>query len=180
MSDVLETEHLLMRPFVREDLDAFAEIFSHDDVMRFSKTKRGLTRAESEEFLTNIMTWRIERGFGHWAAVVKADGALAGYIGLAIPVFLPEILPMVEIGYRLHPKFWGRGYATEGAAASLRYGFDVLDLPEIVAIYEPENVASGRVMQKIGMRLDRTTIIPEDRTTVHVYKMTREEWLTTR
>ncbi len=73
-----------------------------------------------------------------------------GWLGLAVPHFLPEILPAVEVGWRLGERFRGQGYATEGAAAAVRYGFEELGLDRLVSIFEPANVASGRVMEKLG------------------------------
>ena len=75
----------------------------------------------------------------------------AGFIGLSIPSFEAPFTPCVEIGWRLDPEHWNRGYATEGARAALEYGFVSLQLPEIVSFTVPGNVRSRRVMEKIGM-----------------------------
>ena len=75
----------------------------------------------------------------------------AGFIGLSIPSFEAPFTPCVEIGWRLDPEHWNRGYATEGARAALDFGFVSLQLAEIVSFTVPENVRSRRVMEKIGM-----------------------------
>jgi RimJ/RimL family protein N-acetyltransferase len=91
---------------------------------------------------------------------LEVDGVLIGYTGLGLPEFLPEVMPAPEVGWRLHPDFWGSGYATEAALASLDYGFGEFGLDEIVSIFQPENAASGRVMERIGMAFDRDTVDP--------------------
>lgn len=174
--DAIETPRLILRRWRDEDLDAFAEIFAKTPVMRYSSYRRGLTREESEHYFGRVRAHWDEHGLGMRAAILREEGRLIGYIGHGVPVFLPEILPAVEVGYRIDPGYWGRGLATEGAAACIDQGFTAMGLERIVAIYEPENVASGRVMQKLGMRLDRDTIVPEEGTPVRVFAITRAEW----
>jgi RimJ/RimL family protein N-acetyltransferase len=79
---------------------------------------------------------------------------------MAPPNFLPEIVPAVEFGWRLDPQVWGRGLAIEGALAVLNRALGELDHEEVVSIYHPENLASGKVMIHLGMRFDRDTIDP--------------------
>jgi RimJ/RimL family protein N-acetyltransferase len=173
---VIETERLLLRRFTPEDLDDLAVIFAKPEVFWFPE-KRGLSRAETAEMLQArfIDPWE-EQGFGHWAVIRKEDSRLIGYEGLAIPRFLPEVLPAVELGYRFDPEAWGRGYATEGGAASLTYGFDVAGLDRIIAIYHIENVRSGLVMERLGMRVERDTKHPEGGQPLRVYEIFRDDW----
>jgi RimJ/RimL family protein N-acetyltransferase len=138
--------------------------------------QRARTRDEAEAFLAKCIAERAARGFDLWASIERASGDLMGFIGLTVPTFLPEILPAVEVGWRIHPRFWGQGYATEGGDASLRYGFEVLGLDRIVSVYEPVNDASGAVMRRLGMFHDRDTIHPERQIPVRVYALTREQW----
>ena len=74
-----------------------------------------------------------------------------GFVGLSVPRFEAHFTPCVEIGWRLSPEHWGRGYATEAARAALVFGFETLQLDEIVSFTVPENLRSRRVMEKIGM-----------------------------
>jgi RimJ/RimL family protein N-acetyltransferase len=104
------------------------------------------------------MRWRVSSrktfdkyGFGFWAVEVPGMAAFVGSIGLSVPHFQAHFTPCVEIGWRLSAEYWDRGYATEGARAALRFGFDALQLGEIVAFTVPGNVRSRRVMEKIGM-----------------------------
>jgi RimJ/RimL family protein N-acetyltransferase len=86
-------------------------------------------------------------------------------------------MPAVEIGWRLDPRVWGLGLATEGARAVLAYGFDVLELESVVSIYEPDNVASGRVMVHLGMQFDRDTVDPARDLPLRVYRLSRAQWV---
>ena len=173
---MIETERLLLRRLTEHDLEAFVEIFAKDPVMKFSAYGRGLTRLESSEMLERLMGHWDENGFGHLAVVQKSDGAFLGYEGLAIPFFLPEVLPAVEIGYRFDPRAWGKGYATEAGRAVLSYGFDALDLERIIAIYQIENVRSGAVMERLGMHVERDTFHAELETMLRIYELSRDEW----
>lgn len=173
---MIETERLLLRRLTEDDLDAFAEVFAKEPVMKYSNYQRGLTRAESADVLGRLMGHWDEHGFGHWAVVQKSDGAFLGYEGLAIPFFLPEVLPAVEIGYRLDPSAWGKGYATEAGRAALSYGFDTLSCERIIAIYDIENARSGAVMERLGMHVERDTLHPEQGVTLRVYELQRHEW----
>ncbi len=88
-----------------------------------------------------------------------------------MPEFLPEVLPAVEIGWRLARPAWGQGLATEGARATVDFAFGPLGLERIVSITVPENRDSWNVMQKLGMTLERTTVHPERGVDVVVYEL---------
>jgi RimJ/RimL family protein N-acetyltransferase len=105
---------------------------------------------------SDILAERIEhqidqQGWGLWAAEIPSVAAFIGFVGLSIPRFKAPFTPCTEIGWRLAPDFWGYGYATEGARAALAFGFNVLQLEEIVSFTAPGNMASRRVMERIGM-----------------------------
>ena len=172
---VLETERLRLRRWAADDLEPLAGIFAEPDVWRYP-FGRAFSREETELFLQRQLDHWESDGFGVWAAELKAESRLIGYIGLAIPHWLPEILPAVEVGWRLHPRYWGRGLATEGGRASLRYGFETLALDRIVAILMPDNVASARVTDKLGMRDWLTTRDDERDVPVLVREITRADW----
>jgi RimJ/RimL family protein N-acetyltransferase len=171
----IETPRLLLRPFDASDLDALADVFAAREVWEHP-LQRGLTRDETAAFLGRRAAGWAERGFDLWAAVERASGALMGFVGLSVPDFLPEILPAVEVGWRLHPRHWGHGYATEGGDASLRFGFEKLRLERIVSVFEPANVASGAVMARLGMTVERDTVHPAHGVPVRVCAITRDEW----
>jgi len=173
---VIETERLLLRRLTLDDLDELAAVFAKPEVFWWAE-RRGLTRDETEQMLRErfIKRWE-EQGFGHFGVIRKADERLLGYTGLAIPYFLPEVLPAVELGYRFDPDAWGKGYATEASAASLDYGFDTAGLERIIAIYHIENERSGLVMQRLGMKIERDTVHPESGDALRVYEIFKDEW----
>ncbi|BAU14233.1 putative acetyltransferase [Leptolyngbya sp. NIES-3755] len=146
----LETERLWLRPFRNEDLDRMAELFGDPEVMRYisSGTK---TRAELEaEFPAMLERWS-GSGFGMWAMIEKTSRILLGRCGLIYLNGTPE----VELGYMLDKTYWNRGFVTEASIACLRFGFEQAGLERIVAIAQPENIASQRVMQKVGMTFEK-------------------------
>ncbi len=169
-----ETERLILRPPHPSDLDELSAIFAKPEVWWFP-FERGLSVEETEAWIDRHRTnWR-EKGIGQWVAILRATERIIGYCGLAHPVFLPEIMPAIELGYRLDPSGWGSGYATEGARAALRFGFEERALDRIVAIFEVENERSGRVMERLGMTFDRATVVP-DGPAVRVMAITRAQW----
>jgi ribosomal-protein-alanine N-acetyltransferase len=166
----VETERLLLRPFERDDLDEFASINADADVMRYIGDGKPQTRAQTEMRLNAILDHWAQHGFGLWAVVDKASNALIGFCGLQYLDNTAEI----EVGYRLARQFWGLGYATEAAAATLRYAFEVLGLDRIVAVVQPENFASQSVIEKIGLRyVKEARFYNSD---VEYYAITRSEF----
>jgi len=149
---VIETPRLALRRWTPSDRQPFADMNSDPRVMEFFP--RCLSRAESDELADGIETHFERHGFGLFAAQVRRSGEFAGFIGLAVPAFEAHFTPAVEIGWRLDPRFWNQGLATEGARAVLRYAFDELRLDEVVSFTVPANLASRRVMEKLGMTHD--------------------------
>lgn len=111
------------------------------------------TREMSDAEIRRIQSLFENDGFTMFAAELIETGEFIGFVGIATLTFaIPGVpRPAVEIGWRLAHKFWGNGYATEGARAVVRYAFETAKLKEIVAITVPANVRSRRVMEKIGM-----------------------------
>jgi len=177
--DELLTPRLRLRRWVRHDVVALAEVFAKPEVWEFP-FGRGFTAKETEAFLAYRIAEQATGGWADWAVELRGTGRLIGYIGLSEPHFLPEVMPAVEIGWRLDPVAWGRGLATEGARAALAHGFSSPELHEVVSIYQPENTASGRVMTRLGMRFDRDTVHPTHALALRVYRLTRVEWEITR
>jgi RimJ/RimL family protein N-acetyltransferase len=172
----IETERLRLRGWRDEDLEPFAAVNADPEVARFLRDGTPAPRQATEELMTKIQQHWEEHGFGLWAAELKETGGFVGFVGLAVPTFLPEVLPAVEVGWRLARPAWGRGLATEGGAASLAFGFRRLALDRIISICHPDNVASWRVMEKIGMWPERDTVHPALGGPLRVYEITREAW----
>ncbi|MEK6299751.1 MAG: GNAT family N-acetyltransferase [Acidobacteriota bacterium] len=143
----VETARLILRPFVLDDLDALAAMNRDPQVMRFIGEGTPQSKEQTAARLNAIVEHSDRHGFGLWAAVEKTTGDLIGFCGLQFLDSTSE----VEVGYRLAQRFWGMGLASEGANASLRYGFFGLKLDRIVAVVHPANFASQRVVEKIGL-----------------------------
>ena len=95
-------------------------------------------------------------GFGGWIAVERETSRIIGYVGISVRTFLPEILPAVEVGWRFDPAVWGRGCTSEGA----RRAFTTLERNEVCSVPQADSPTSSRVCERIGMRLERTAVIP--------------------
>ena len=130
--------------------ETFARITADPEVMRYM-LRGPLRREEAWARIERFEHQRKERGLGHWAVEQRESGALLGGIGLLHHEDWPEDPHNVEVGWLLDRAAWGHGFATEGALASLRYGFEDLGLERIISIAHPENRASRRVMEKAGL-----------------------------
>jgi RimJ/RimL family protein N-acetyltransferase len=149
---VVNTARLILRPFSDGDRAPFAELNVHPLVV--DSLGRSPTRAESDELIDGIRDEMCREGWGVWAVEVGGGPAFVGMVGLhRVNEALPPA-PAVEIAWRLHPDHWGRGYATEAATASVRFGFERAGLPEIVAFTTTRNLRSQAVMERIGMMHD--------------------------
>jgi ribosomal-protein-alanine N-acetyltransferase len=147
---MLETERLILRRFDENDTDAVYALRSDADVMRFIREPQ--KRQETVNWLKMVSSlWETEK-IGFCAVVEKQTGKLIGWCGLWR---LPET-GETEIGYAIARQFWGRGLGSEAAGAFLAYGFETLKLYEIAAVARPENTASRRVMEKLGMTFGYT------------------------
>jgi RimJ/RimL family protein N-acetyltransferase len=148
----IETSRLYLRQFSMADLNDLSVIRSDPEVMRFIGTGQPHSVDQVKESLEHIFAGWKQHGFGRWAVLHKPDKKLISWSGLAFLDKTDEI----EIGYGIAKEYWNRGFTTEAAAASIRYGFEELKLNRIVAVAMPENIASRRVMEKIGMKYEKT------------------------
>jgi ribosomal-protein-alanine N-acetyltransferase len=166
----------VLRRWRDEDLEPFAAMGADPEVMEHFPSR--LSRAESDAAAARIRAHFDREGFGLWAVEVPGVAPFIGFTGLARPSFMP----VVEIGWRLARPFWGAGYATEAARASLAWGFTNVQVDEIVAFVRPGNVRSKNVMERIGMKRDRSAdfdhpLIPEGHSRLHfLYRISRESW----
>jgi RimJ/RimL family protein N-acetyltransferase len=145
----LQTDRLRLRRWLADDRELFARLNADLRVVEFFPGP--LSREESDAMADRIDAHFERHGFGLWAVEVNGVTKFAGFVGLSIPRFEAPFTPCVEIGWRLDADHWNRGYATEGARAALEFGFQFLQLDEIVSFTVPANVRSRRVMEKIGM-----------------------------
>lgn len=147
---IIETERLILRPFVQEDLDALALILADPDVMLFSLNGPLKDKEKVRDYLqTRILDHYAQFGFGLYATIHKQDQCLIGFVGL-LTQFIEEE-KKVELAYRLAPAYWGKGLATEAARAVCHYAFDQLHLEELISIIDSKNVRSLQVAKRVGM-----------------------------
>ena len=166
----LETPRLVLRPWQPEDAATLAAINADPEVSRYLVGGTPVTAEQSAEQSAWMVRHWSDRGFGLWAADLRETGETIGFVGLAVPAFLPAVLPAVEVGWRLGRAWWGRGLATEGARASLAHGFAELGLARIIALIDPRNAASVRVAEKVGMAPAGAVLHPRTRVRLTVYE----------
>jgi RimJ/RimL family protein N-acetyltransferase len=173
------TARLALRRFSADDLDELAEVFAQPEVWEFP-FGRGFTRDETARFLDRQLQEWEECGFGCWIGIERTSGRVIGFVGLSVPTFFPDILPAVEVGWRLDRRFWGLGYATEGASAALDAAFATLELTNVCSLPQLGNHRPIRVADRLGMRRTRIVELPrtEQRGSVRacVYEITASEW----
>lgn len=152
MKFMMETERLIIRQFTPQDLDKLIELRSDDDVIKYL----GGRRLQNPEAIAKRLKFYIDCyrcfGYGMCAMIWRETGEMIGWSGLQ-PL---ENSGDTEVGYGMIKEFWGRGIGFECASAWLRYGFEKTNLTRIVAVASPENTASWRIMEKLGMRREKT------------------------
>ena len=145
------TERLTLRPFRLDDVDAYARLRAQPALVRFlpgGVAQAAEARASAERIVPAFAAQWDARGYGPWAVVETSSQRFVGHLGLR---YLPE-LNETEVLYMLDEAVWGRGYATEGCVVACELAFRTIGLARVIAMAMPENVASVRVMQKLGMR----------------------------
>lgn len=123
--------------------------------------------AQSERFSRH---WQLH-GFGLWAATTLATDETIGFVGIAHPLWFPELAHEVEVGWRLHPAFWGNGYATEAGRAALAAARTHLALTRVIAVIDPANWASIAVARRLGLTAERTLAHPQRPGDIDVYSI---------
>ena len=146
---LLETERLILRRVTMSDLDEMARLNSDPEVMRYIGNGAVWTRPQSEARIRRILTvYEIFPGLGLWIGEEKKNRRFVGAFALN---YIPKTVE-VEVGYRLSKSAWGRGFATEGARALVRYGISGLGLDRVAGLTHPENEPSKRVLMKAGLQ----------------------------
>jgi RimJ/RimL family protein N-acetyltransferase len=167
----LETERLLLRPPAREDFDAWAAFLGDAETMRFLGGP--VPRATAwRMFLTMAGAWSVQ-GFGMFSVLERDTGEWVGRLG----PWMPEGWPGPEVGYGIARSRWGRGYATEGAAAAIDWAFGALGWTEVIHCIDAGNAASIRVAQRLGSRRRGPGRLPPPLDSeVEIWGQTRERW----
>jgi RimJ/RimL family protein N-acetyltransferase len=152
MSIIIETERLILRELVHTDVNGMFELDANPDVHKYLGNNPVKSIDQSVEVIKLVRQQYVDYGIGRWAAIEKSSGNFIGWSGLK---FITECennhFNFYDVGYRLMPKYWGKGYATESAKAAIKYGFTKLNANEIIGTANVENIASRRALEKCGL-----------------------------
>ena len=150
---VLETERLLVRQWVHDDWKRLRLLTTDPLVLRYIGDGQPWSDERTRKFVDGGIQQAQSRGWVLWPLIHKQDAELIGFCG-----FNSTFAPDVEIGWWLLPAYWRRGLATEAARAMLDYGFSKFRFPRVISVAQPANFASIKIMQKLGMRFDKTFV----------------------
>ena len=155
---MIETERLILRPMTAADFDSIFRLFSDPKVMA-AFDQRPLTIKQTQKWFDDNLLHQKKHGYSLFAAVLKQDHAIIGNCGLTH--YEIEEKHELEIGYDLHSDYWGQGIATEAATAVRDYAFYSLKKPRLIGLARQTNLASQRVLEKIGMHREKELILRE-------------------
>lgn len=154
MDPILETPRLMLRELSLEDLDFVAGMLGDPQVMRFYP--KCYSRDDTRAWLRRQLDRYELHGHGLWLVIEKATGEPVGQVGLVLQKVEETHQP--EIAYLIHRTYWRRGFASEAAAGTRDYAFDVLNKPYVISLIRPENTPSQGVARKIGMRCENRLV----------------------
>ncbi len=165
---VLETGRLILRWLSVKDAKFILQLLNEPSFVRFIGDKSVRSIDDARDYILNGPVDSYERfGFGLYLTELKENGVPIGICGL----LKRESLKDVDIGFAFLPEFWRKGYAFEAASAVMTYGRKVVGLNRIVAITSPENDASIRVLEKLGLRFERVIKLSEDEPAVKLFAL---------
>ncbi len=167
---MFETKRLILRRFTEKDAEAIYALRSDAEFMRYIKSPE--TRQASLSWLRMVSRYWETENFGFWAVLAKDTGETIGWSGTWI---LQETWE-TEIGFAIARKFWGQGLATEAAEVALKYGFENRRSDRVVALAKPENTASRRVMEKLGMQFERQRFFKSYNLELVYYSLEQENY----
>ena len=144
---IFQTPRLILRQITIDDAPLILELNSNPEIVKYVHEPTLKTIEQAEEIITNIILPQYKNNLGRWAIITKDNNDFIGWCGLK---YRPEI-DEIDLGYRLMQKAWGKGFATEAAAKTLEYGFRTLNIKLITGRAHIENLASIKVLEKIGM-----------------------------
>lgn len=150
MKQILQTSRLLLREFTPDDAESFYRLNSNPNVIRYTGDAAFETVDAAKMFLESYSDYQLN-GYGRWAVLNKTNSEFLGWCGLKYDARLKE----TDIGFRFFEEYWNKGYATESAKACINYGFEQLGLTEIIGRAMTSNIASIRVLEKIGLVFEK-------------------------
>ena len=164
--NVIETERLNLREVTEADAPFVLELLNDPDFIRNVADRGVRTLEEARRYVAEKFVEGYRReGFGFWLVEPKESGTPAGVCGLV----KRDALPGVDVGYAFLPPFRSKGYASESASAVISYARDTLGLGRLYAIVNPENSASVRVLEKLGMRFERMVRLSDDEPEIKLF-----------
>ncbi|MEH1934495.1 MAG: GNAT family N-acetyltransferase [Nostoc sp.] len=185
MNIFLETERLILRQFTEDDADNLFELDSDPEVVRLT-TDAGQPPEykiiQTEILPTYFAHYEKYDGYGCWAAIEKLSKAFIGWFSFEPIVHSSYFDPAlanandIQLGYRLRKAAWGKGYATEGSKALIFKGFSELETQDVLAVALAENLASIRVMEKVGLKLKKRFIYDENSQEVVLYTLKKDDF----
>jgi len=163
---VLETDRLILRRLSTDDAEFILQLLNEPSFLRFIGDKGVRTLRDARDYISNGPVDMYNRfGFGLYLTELKDGGVPIGICGL----IKRDALEDVDIGFAFLPKFWAKGYAYESASAVMTYGKDVLGLRRIVAITSPDNHASAKLLEKLGLQFEHMIRLAEDAQDVRLF-----------
>ena len=173
---ILETQRLILRAPEAGDFEAWAAFAGDEEAARYLGGAQPRAVA-LRQMCTMAGAWTV-RGFSMFSVVEKATGRWVGRLG----PWQPEGWPGLEIGWGLARAAWGKGYATEGAAACMDYVFDILGWRDVIHCIDPQNAGSQAVASRLGSAMLRTVVLPAplNEWPIEAWGQTREQWLARR
>jgi RimJ/RimL family protein N-acetyltransferase len=163
---ILETARLVVRKISIDDAEFILQLLNEPSFLRFIGDKGVRNIADAIQYIQSGPLASYERfGFGQYLVDLKESGVPIGMCGL----LKRDSLPDVDIGFAFLPNYWSQGYAFETASAVMDYGRSTLGLRRIVAITSPDNAASGRLLEKIGLRFERLIKLADDQAEVRLF-----------
>ena len=170
----VETDRLILRDIEEYDAKGIFKLDSDPDVHEFLGKTPIKTIEEARQIIEHIRNQYIKNGIGRWAIIDKKTEDFIGWTGLKYEEGLRSF-NYYDLGYRLRKKYWGKGIATETAIASLKYGFEKLDLKEIGAAADVNHLVSNQILKKIGLKFIDT--FHYDGEPHNWYKIEKSEWV---
>ena len=164
------TNRLLLRRWRESDVLPFAQICADVEVMRHIGSGNPMTLTQVHADIATYEACWHHHGFGQFAVELKASKRFIGFAGLGNHTLLPQFQFFTEIGWRFARNVWGQGYATEAAKAVLEYANIGHGITDIISICQVDNLASERVMQKIGLVSAGENVAPNSGRKIKIYQ----------
>jgi ribosomal-protein-alanine N-acetyltransferase len=171
----IETDTLIIRELEVSDAEGMFELDSDPEVHEFLGKNPIKTIDEAHEAIAYIRKQYTSNGIGRWAIIDKKTEDFIGWTGLKYEKALRKEFNYYDLGYRLRKKYWGNGIATETAIASLKYGFEKLNLKAIGAAAEVNHAASNKILKKIGLKFIET--FDYEGVTHNWYTLSKTDWV---